>query len=190
MKWSNNFHILWPNLTKCLCCSFHKKKPGMISMKMVAVSIAQYHIMGNTQDQKTQYFNLFQYKGKSNMFALEIQTLHCKLKPRVNRLNLICPMLNTNFLLSFFPHFSYFPVFSWFLQNFCLTPGTDLLKLCSPKEKIETPASQRNPYFHFLLKGYGLMLALLIFVTSNLCYKTTLKRNYIHCAWKIISSYY
>lgn len=78
----------------------------------MAVSVAQYHIMGNTQEQKTQFFNLFQYEHKSNKFSVEIQTLHCKLKPLVNRVSLICPMPDTISFSLFFPHFYFFPIFS------------------------------------------------------------------------------
>lgn len=182
-----HFHISWPNLAKCWCCSFHKKT-GIISMKTVAVSVAQYHIMGNRTRKHS--FPICFNMAMSNKFSLEIKTLHCKLKPLVNRLSLICPMPDINFLCSFFLHFSFFPIFSWFLQNFSLAPGTYLLKLCSPSKKMETSASQGNLYTEFSLKGCGLMLVPLIFVTSNLCCKTTLKMDYIYCTWKILISHY
>lgn len=143
MKWNNNFPISWSYLTKGWCCSFHKN-PGMINRKTVAVSVAQYYFMGNTQDQKHSFsiwFNL----GISLIcflwntdFALQIEA------PSQNAvLNLPCAQ--HQFLFIFFPPyflsspiFLFSPIFSWLLQDISLSPGIYLLKLCSPEKKIKT----------------------------------------------------
>lgn len=150
MKWSNNFPISWPNLTMGWCCSFHKKL-GMINRKTVAVSVAQYYIMGNTQDQKTHFFSLVQSGDKSNKFSLEYRLCIANWSPQSRMLSLIFLMPNTNLFLSFSPlflfssHFSFFPIFSWFFLDISFSPGTYLLKLFSRKEDKD-PTSQRNLY--------------------------------------------
>lgn len=82
LKWSTNFHILWPNLVNCWCCNFQKES-GVISMKTMMVSVAEYHIMGKTQDQKAPIFRLIW--ENSNELNVEMQTLYSKLKCLFNR---------------------------------------------------------------------------------------------------------
>lgn len=118
----------------------------------MAVSVAQYHIMGNTQEQKTQFFNLFQYEHKSNKFSLEIQTLRCKLKPLVNRVSLICPMPDTNILFSFFPPFLFFPHFLMIPPKFFLGPRDLLVKTLFSKREDGNPSFLKKPVHLILIE--------------------------------------
>lgn len=70
VEMKQQFSYLMTLSCKRLMLHIHQK-PEMINRKTVAVSIAQYYIMGNIQDQKTQFFNLVQSGDKPNMFSLE-----------------------------------------------------------------------------------------------------------------------
>lgn len=86
------------------------------------------------------------------MFGLEIQTLHCKLKPPVNRLNLTCPMFNTSFLFSFFSPFFFFPCFLMIPPKFFPGPRDLLVKTLFSKTEDWDSSFSKKSVFLFLIE--------------------------------------
>lgn len=102
--------------------------------------------------------NFQSYLPKYNKFPGEIQMFYNKFKPLINRISLACLPIPISFsvyslsLSFFFPHFLMIPPKC---SNDSIAPGTYLLKICSPKERIETPGSQRYITFNYLWKDVG-----------------------------------